>query len=56
MCVRRFEMRVENIGVARAPRPVVQKQTPSFRRNWAEHASWGANYVKQKGKTNCKSA
>ena len=47
-------MRVENIGVARAPRPVVQKQTPSFRRNWAEHASWGANYVKQKGKTNFK--
>ena len=47
-------MKVENIGVTWAPRPRAQKQTPSFKRNWAEHASWGANYVKQKGKTNFK--
>ncbi len=47
-------MRVENIGVTWAPRPKVQKQTPVFKRNWAEHASWGANYVKKTGKTNFK--
>ncbi len=47
-------MKVENIGVTWAPRPKVQKQPPAFKRNWAEHASWGANYVKKTGKTNFK--
>ena len=47
-------MKVENIGVTWAPRPKVQKQNPAFKRNWAEHASWGANYVKKTGKTNFK--
>lgn len=28
--------------------------TPTFQRNWEEHVSWGANYVKQKGTTNFK--
>ena len=27
---------------------------PAFRRNWSEHVSWGANYVKETGKTNFK--
>lgn len=26
----------------------------AFKRNWAEHASWGANYIKESGKTNFK--
>ena len=26
----------------------------TFKRNWAEHASWGANYIKESGKTNFK--
>ena len=47
-------MKVENIGLTRVPSPKIQTKAPSFKRNWAEHASWGANYVKQKGKTNFK--
>lgn len=27
---------------------------PSFKRNWSEHASWGARFVKETGKTNFK--
>ena len=27
---------------------------PSFKRNWSEHVSWGANFVKETGKTNFK--
>ncbi len=27
---------------------------PNFKRNWSEHISWGANYVKKSGKTNFK--
>ena len=30
------------------------KKTPSFKRAWQEHISWGANYVKETGKTNFK--
>ena len=33
--------------------PKYSKQ-PSFMRAWEEHISWGANYVKEKGKTNFK--
>lgn len=47
-------MKIENIGAVRVPNTRVQRQTPSFKRNWAEHASWGANYVKKTGKTNFK--
>ena len=31
-----------------------RKQQPSFKRVWEEHISWGANYLKDKGKTNFK--
>ncbi|MCQ2739656.1 MAG: alpha-amylase family glycosyl hydrolase [bacterium] len=31
-----------------------KKSSPSFRRNWVEHASWGANFVKETGKTSFK--
>ena len=24
-----------------------QTNKPSFKRNWAEHASWGARYIKE---------
>ena len=27
---------------------------PNFQRNWSEHVSWGANYIKETGKTNFK--
>ena len=27
---------------------------PSFKRDWSEHISWGANYIKKTGKTNFK--
>lgn len=27
---------------------------PNFKRNWAEHASWGANLIKEQGKANFK--
>ena len=28
--------------------------TPNFKRNWSEHASWGAKYIKEKQKANFK--
>ena len=31
-----------------------QSKQPSFKRAWEEHISWGANYMKEKGKTNFK--
>lgn len=31
-----------------------QNRQPNFQRNWSEHASWGANYIKETGKTNFK--
>ena len=31
-----------------------RQQKPSFGRNWSEHVSWGANYMKETGKTNFK--
>ena len=27
---------------------------PNFQRNWSEHASWGARYIKERGKANFK--
>ena len=30
------------------------KTRPNFQRNWSEHVSWGANYIKESGKTNFK--
>ncbi len=53
-------MRVENIGINNQTFKQSKNQTikknssPSFRRNWSEHASWGANYLKETGKTNFK--
>ena len=35
-----------------APTKAVTK--PTFKRNWSEHASWGAKFVKETGKTNFK--
>lgn len=32
----------------------INSNKPSFKRNWAEHASWGARFVKETGKTNFK--
>lgn len=31
-----------------------QTNKPSFKRNWAEHASWGARYIKETNKANFK--
>ena len=33
---------------------VNNRQNPNFKRNWSEHVSWGANYIKDSGKTNFK--
>ncbi len=32
----------------------VQTRQPAFKRNWQEHVSWGARYVKETGKANFK--
>lgn len=55
-------MKVENIGVTtlgtnnRTIRKTKDQNYsyPAFKRNWAEHASWGANYLQKTGKTNFK--
>lgn len=54
-------MKVENIGVTFGTNNRTIKKSkdqnysyPAFRRNWAEHASWGANYLKKSGTTNFK--
>ena len=56
-----FGMKVENIGVTLGTNNRTIKKSkdqnysyPAFRRNWSEHASWGANYIKETGKTNFK--
>lgn len=46
-------MRVNGINSELTTNNYKQKK-PSFRRNWSEHVSWGANYVKDTGKTNFK--
>lgn len=44
-------MRIEKIN----PGIQTNRQTnPAFKRAWKEHVSWGANYVKETGKTNFK--
>ena len=35
-------------------RAVNYNKRPSFKRNWAEHASWGAKYIKETGKADFK--
>ncbi len=34
--------------------PKAYTYNPNFKRNWAEHVSWGANFVKETGKANFK--
>ena len=34
--------------------PIKTKSNPNFKRNWQEHVSWGARYVKETGKANFK--
>lgn len=34
--------------------PVRTRKSPSFKRNWQEHVSWGAKYVKETGKASFK--
>ena len=48
-------MKIQNIGISYKTQQKSKVQTaPAFKRNLAEHASWGANYVKKTGKTNFK--
>lgn len=53
-------MKIQSVGVNESivsrnnsQKSHIQKQ-PSFGRAWEEHISWGANYIKDKGKTNFK--
>ena len=46
-------MRVNGINSELTTNNYKQKK-PAFKRNWSEHISWGANYVKETGKTNFK--
>ena len=34
--------------------PAKTTAKPTFKRNWSEHASWGAKFVKETGKANFK--
>ncbi len=48
-------MIVQNVNQSlRTNKNYSRPQQPAFKRNWAEHASWGANYIKETGKTNFK--
>ena len=49
-------MRVEKInsGIQRKQNLQNNQTRPTFQRNWSEHISWGANYLKETGKTNFK--
>lgn len=48
-------MRIQTIGQElRTNNKQNYNRQPAFRRNWSEHVSWGANYVKETGKTNFK--
>ena len=46
-------MKVQNINSGLGIQKKQNRQ-PNFQRNWSEHASWGANYIKETGKTNFK--
>ena len=46
-------MRVQGINSELTTNNYRQKK-PAFKRNWSEHVSWGANYIKETGKTNFK--
>ena len=48
-------MRVQTIGQElRVNNKNYNNKQPAFRRNFSEHVSWGANYVKESGTTNFK--
>jgi len=47
-------MRVQKINQDIAQNNKYRQAQPAFKRNWSEHISWGANYVKETGKTNFK--
>lgn len=47
-------MRIEKINPGFQTRKQTRQSNPAFRRAWKEHVSWGANYVKEKGKTDFK--
>ena len=48
-------MKIQTIGQElRTSNKQNYNRQPAFRRNWSEHVSWGANYVKETGKTNFK--
>ena len=45
-------MKIQTIGQElRTSNKQNYNRQPAFRRNWSEHVSWGANYVKETGKT-----
>ena len=48
-------MRIQRVETLNLNNSKKQKTTnPNFQRNWEEHISWGANYIKETGKTNFK--
>lgn len=48
-------MKVQSLGVENRPNKYrANMAAPAFKRAWGEHISWGANYVKNAGKTNFK--
>ena len=47
-------MKIQSIGFDNVNSRNIQKSQPTFGREWGEHISWGANYIKKTGKTNFK--
>ena len=48
-------MIVQNVNQSlRTNKNYNRPQQPAFKRKWQEHVSWGANYIKETGKTNFK--
>ena len=48
-------MIVQNVNQSlRTNKNYNRPQQPAFKRKWPEHVSWGANYIKETGKTNFK--
>ena len=47
-------MRVQSVNLELRRNKSNYSQQTTFKRNWSEHMSWGANYIKDTGKTNFK--
>ena len=48
-------MKIQSVGLQNIVNSNnTNRQQPSFKRDWGEHISWGANYIKKTGKTNFK--